>query len=316
LIATVTLNPALDRTLVVPRFAPGRTNRVQDEWLDAGGKGINVARMARRLGCPVIATGFLAGARGRSIWQALSNDGILTDFVELPGETRVNLKIVDPGSGTETEINEPGVPVQAAQLQAIMDRVDTLARRCPVVVLSGSLPPGAPADTYARLIATARRHGSRTILDAAGEALARGVVAGPDLVKPNRAEAEELLAARLETDEDLLRAAQALIGRGAHAVALSLGAAGALLVTGEHGVWRARPPALRAASSVGAGDAMVAAFACAFLNAYPWPEALRLATAASSVSALPDPAALDELRGRVVVEEVGLPDHDARPATQ
>jgi 1-phosphofructokinase len=316
LIATVTLNPALDRTLVVPRFAPGRTNRVQDEWLDAGGKGINVARMARRLGCPVIATGFLAGARGRSILQALSNDGILTDFVELPGETRVNLKIVDPGSGTEMEINEPGVPVQEAQLQAVMDRVDALAPRCPVVVLSGSLPPGAPADTYARLIATARRHGARTILDAAGEALARGVVAGPDLVKPNRAEAEELLAARLETDEDVRRAARAFIGRGAHAVALSLGAAGALLVTGEDVMWRARPPALRVASSVGAGDAMVAAFACAFLNAYSWPEALRLATAASSASPLPDPVELDELRARVVVEEVGVPDHDARPAVE
>jgi 1-phosphofructokinase len=275
---------------------------VQDERTDVGGKGINVARAARRLGCPVIATGFVAGARGRSILQALADDGVLTDFVELPGETRVNLKVVDPISRTETEINEPGVAVDTAALEAVTSRVDALARRCPVVVFSGSLPPGAPPDTYARLIAVARRHGARTILDAAGEALARGIAAGPDLVKPNRAEAEELLEERLESDEDLVRAARAMLVRGPHAVAISLGAAGALLMTPNDGVWRARAPASRAASTVGAGDTMVAGFACAFLNAYPWREALRLAMGVSSVSCVPDAAGLPELLARIVVE--------------
>lgn len=304
MIATVTLNPAVDRTLVVPGFALGGTNRVHDEHVDAGGKGINVARVARRLGCPVIATGFLAGARGRSITQALSDDGILTDFVELAGETRVNLKVVDPLSGSQTEINEPGVPVEKAQLDVVIRRVDALARRCSVVVLSGSLPPGVPLDTYARLIALARRSGARTILDAAGPALAHGVLAGPDLVKPNRAEAEELLAMRLESDGDLMRAARALLERGSRAVAISLGAAGAVLMTGEDGVWRARPPAFRATSTVGAGDAMVAGFACAFLRHYPWREALRLATGVSSASAMPDPAGLTAQLDSIEVEDV------------
>jgi 1-phosphofructokinase len=303
-IATVTLNPAVDRTLVVPHFAVGRTNRVQDERTDVGGKGINVARMARRLDCPVIATGFLAGPRGRSIARTLSDEGILTDFVEVGGETRVNLKIVDPESGTETEINEPGPRIEPTDLAALVDRIETLAPRCPVVVFSGSLPPGAPPDTYAHLIAVARRHGARTILDAAGEALALGIAAGPDLVKPNRAEAEELLGTPLGSDEQLLKAARTLLDRGPHAVAISLGSAGALLVTGGDGVWRARPPVFRPAGTVGAGDAMVAAFACAFLNASPWREALRLATGAGSASAAADGTALSEWLRQVSVEEV------------
>jgi 1-phosphofructokinase len=311
-IATVTLNPAVDRTMVVPGFSLGRTNRVQSERVDSGGKGINVARMARRLGCPVVASGFLAGAHGRMIWQALAAEDIVTDFVELPGETRVNLKIVDPTTGTETEVNEPGSPVEGAHLEDLVRRVDGLAARCAVMVFSGSLPPGVPPDTYARLVALARRRGARTILDAAGEALAVGLGAGPDLVKPNRAEAEDLLDATLKSEDDLIAAARALLRRGARAVALSLGAEGSLLLSGD-GAWRVRPPRPRTGSTVGAGDAMVAAFAYALVHAYPWPEALRLATAASAAFAT-DLADLEDLRPRVVIEDITAQSRAERPA--
>jgi 1-phosphofructokinase len=312
-IATVTLNPAVDRTMVVPGFALGRTNRIQAEWIDPGGKGINVARVARRLGCPVVASGFLAGTHGRAISQALSADDILTDFVELPGETRVNLKLVDPEAGTETEVNEPGVPVAGGHLEDLVRRIDALAARCAVVVFSGSLPPGVPADTYADLIALARRRGARTILDAAAEALASGLTAGPDLVKPNRAEAEELLEGPLKSEDDLMGAARALLRRGARAVALSVGAEGSLLLAGDGGAWRARPPLARRGSTVGAGDAMVAAFAYALVNAYSWPDALRLATAASAASAGGDPAEWIELAARVAIEDVSGRGGEERP---
>lgn len=304
MIATVTLNPAVDRTMVVPRFALGRTNRVQDHKLDPGGKGINVARVARRLGCRVVATGFLAGAGGRAIAEALAGDGVVTEFVHVPGETRVNLKLVDPVSGTQTEVNEPGAPVNERHLDELLRRVESLARRCPVVVFSGSLPPGAPPETYGHLIAVARRSGARTILDADGDALVGGLAAGPDLVKPNRAEAEELLQQPLGTGDGIVDAARAVLRRGARAVALSLAAEGALLATGEDGAWRARPPALRGASTVGAGDAMVAGFACALLKGLTWQEALRLATAASAARNLSDAAQIDALLRQVVVHEI------------
>ena len=120
MIATVTLNPALDKTMAIPGFAIGRTNRASIEQIDAGGKGINVAKAARQLGCPVIALGFLAGANGRWIADALEAMGIPCDFEWVPGETRVNLKIKDPLTGTETEINEPGFQVGADHVQSLM----------------------------------------------------------------------------------------------------------------------------------------------------------------------------------------------------
>jgi 1-phosphofructokinase len=303
-IATITLNAAVDRTLVVPRLTLGRTNRVHEQKLDPGGKGINVARVVRRLGCPVVASGLLAGGGGGAIAEALAADGVLTDFVHVPGETRVNLKLVDPVSETQTEINEPGAPVDERHLAELIRRVDALAQRCAVVVFSGSLPPGAPSDTYGRLIAVARRRGSRTILDADGDALAQGLAAGPDLVKPNRIEAEELLRQPLGTDDGVREAARALLRRGACAVALSLAADGALLVTNDDRAWRAHPPALSGASAVGAGDAMVAGFACALLKRLSWEAALRLATAVSAAHAVGEAARADELLGRVVVYEV------------
>lgn len=170
-----------------------------------------------------------------------------------------------------------------------------------------------PADAYALLIEAARRRGARTILDADGEALERGLAARPDLVKPNRAEAEQLLQRPLDSEEALLAAARALLVRGPGAVALSVGAEGALLVS-SGGAWRARPPRPRGLGTAGAGDAMVAAFACSMWKGLSWPEALRLAIAASSDSAGADPAVLHGLMAGVVVEEAGGRPRDGAPA--
>jgi 1-phosphofructokinase len=312
-IATVTLNPAVDRTLWVPRLMLGRTNRVHEQEEHPGGKGINVARVARWLGCQVVATGFLAGAGGREIAEALAGEGVSTDFVHVPGEIRVNLKLVDPVSGTQTEVNEPGAAVDARHLEDLKDRVDGLSRRCRVLVFSGSLPPGVPVDAYADLVGVARRRGAHTILDADGDALAHGLTAGPDLIKPNRAEAEDVLQQPLPSDDSIEAAARALLRRGAGAVALSLGADGALLVTREGGAWRAQPPVLRGSSTVGAGDAMVAGFACAHLKGLTWEEALRLASAASAAGALGDAARIEDLLSQVTVHEVvGASERDRR----
>ena len=204
MIATVTLNPAMDKTMLVPGFRIGGTNRGQVERVDVGGKGINVARAARRLGCRVSAFGFLADAEGRGISEALAAEGIANDFVYVPGKTRVNLKIKDPESGTETEINEPGFRVEAEQLRRLECRIREAAGRCRVMVFSGSLPPGAPVDIYTGFIRIARERGARTILDTGGVALKSGLGACPDLVKPNRAEAEELLGATIASEAQLL----------------------------------------------------------------------------------------------------------------
>jgi 1-phosphofructokinase len=309
MIATVTLNPALDKTMAIPGFAIGGTNRASIEQIDAGGKGINVAKAARQLGCPVIALGFLAGANGRWVADTLAAMGIPCDFVWVPGETRVNLKIKDPLTGTETEINEPGFQVPADHVQALLRKVEEQAGQCSVMVFSGSLPPGVPLEIYAELIRIARSRGAQTILDTAGAALKYGIAAGPDLIKPNRAEAEDVLETRIDGEAALVGAARRFLELGARVVVLSLGADGALAVSGRER-WRAWSSPVAASSSIGAGDAMVAALAFAMTRGLALPDALRLATAAGAASAATNGSAselgsIEDYAKRVTLHSAG-----------
>lgn len=280
MIVTVALNPAIDKILTVRGFTLGVTNRATIDRVDVGGKGINVALNLRRFGCEVMATGFVGAEDRYAIPAALVRSGIGADFVTVPGETRVNLKVIDPHSGGETEINEPGFAVPPQAIEALAARLRTLARRAAVMVFSGSLPPEVPADLYARLIAVASAEGVRTVLDTTGAALAHGVSARPDLAKPNRAEAEELLDASIGDEDSLVAAASSILALGARSVVLSLGAGGALSASPAR-MCRARPPAVAVRSTVGAGDAMVAALAYGLRKSLSLSEALRLATAAS-----------------------------------
>lgn len=284
MIATITLNPAVDKTMNVPGFCAGKTNRGSIERIDAGGKGNNVAQAAKAFGCEVTASGFLAGANGRYIRETLASRGIATDFVEVEGETRVNLKIVDPLSGVETEINEPGFFVAERFLGQLEHKVAELARRCAVMVFSGSLPPGVPDDFYAACIGIARQQGAKTILDTNGSALRKGLAASPDLVKPNQAEVEELLGRPIRSENELIAAARQLPRLGCGTAVVSLGRGGAIL-SSAGALARARPPELEGVQATGAGDAMVGALAFALLKDMEPREALRLATAAGSASA-------------------------------
>lgn len=284
MIATVTMNPALDKAMSVPGFCAGKTNRGRIERIEPGGKGINVAQAVKQLGYPVVACGFLAGSNGRHIADDLARRGIPADFVQVAGETRVNLKILDPVSGVETEINEPGFPVDEAALRQLERKIELLARRCTVMVFSGSLPPGAPDDCYAAFIRIAKTGGAKTILDTNGEALRKGLAALPDLIKPNQAELEELSGGPVGSEAELIGRARQLLGWGCGTVVVSLGNRGALLASAGT-VLRAHAPYRTSGSTTGAGDAMVGAFACAMLANMDLKEALRLATAAASASA-------------------------------
>lgn len=312
MIATVTLNPAVDKTMKVPGFVIGQTNRGRMERLDPGGKGINVAQAAKQLGCPVVASGFLAGNNGRLISEALAAQGIVADFVHVPGETRVNLKIIDPVTGTETEINEPGFPVGAADLKKLEGKIEQLAGQCAVMVFSGSLPPGAPEDIYAGFLRVAKDRGVKTILDTNGAALQYGMAVRPDLIKPNRAEVEELLQTRVQSEPQQVEAARRLLAAGPGTVVISLGADGALAASADRLV-RARPPSVKTGTTTGAGDAMVAAFAWAMIRNLDLTEALRLAIAAGWATAADDGGRIANLRQiqdalpAVFLEELTLP---------
>ena len=307
MIATVTLNPAVDKSLTVMDFAPGKTNRAEVTGIDAGGKGVNVARAAHRFGLPVCTLGFAAGRNGRFILDELAASGIPADFIDVPGETRVNLKIQDPAHGTETEINEPGFQVSRTHLDEFRTKLREYAPRCDLVVFSGSLPPGLSPETYGDLIAITRRCGATAVLDTVGEPLRRGLTAGVELVKPNRAEVEYLFQKPLRSPQELADAARSMLQMGAQQVVISLGAEGAVGATRE-GVLMARPPRVELRSSVGAGDAMVAALAYGIVRHLPFRDAFRFAVAASAATVarngtkLADFAAAQELLGQVRID--------------
>ena len=308
MIGTVTLNPAIDKTLIIRDFKPGATNRATVDRVDMGGKGINVARTLRRLGCNVSATGFLGADDRYGTAAMLRSHGIEPDFVSVDGETRVNLKIIDPVARVETEVNEPGFAVPADAIGRLAVKFRAMANKASVIVLSGSLPPGTPVDLYAQLVTLAHGAGVETLLDTAGPALMHGLTARPYLVKPNRAEAEELLGRPIVDDDGLLSAAERILEMGAANVVISLGRDGALSAS-RNGMWRAHSPVVTARSTVGAGDAMVAALAYGRMKSLSAPEALRIATAASCAAAIaaqpyPSSAEIQEFLPQVVIEPV------------
>jgi 1-phosphofructokinase len=281
-VITVTPNPALDRTLRVDELVFGGIARVQDTQEDPGGKGINVSRVLRQFGCPTMALGIVGGSIGRSLVQALAALSIPSDFIRVPGETRTNLTVTD--GEREIKANEPGPSVSLAAVDALLARVRQRARRSSAVVLSGSLPPGVPAELYAKLIRIIQDEGSKPVLDTAGPPLAHGVAARPYLIKPNRQEAEALLGIALDTDDAIREAARRLSGYGIPVVTLSLGARGAVCAC-DGVVWRSEAPPVTAQSTVGSGDAFLACVLLALLAGADPSTALAFGTAAGSASA-------------------------------
>jgi 1-phosphofructokinase len=281
---TVTLNPALDKTVSVDGFEPGHTNRIRSMRLDAGGKGINVAKVLRGFHAAVGAFGCQAGNTGEAIRKKLDSLGIPHRFLEAEGETRTNLKIVDERSQVTTELNEPGLLVTPELLETLLQEYRALLDTAAVMVLAGSLPPGAPEDFYCKLIELARERGVPTILDADGPALRRGVEALPFAIKPNLDELQRLTGRKLESEPDILAAAKELVERGIGQVLVSMGGDGSLFVAGDVAI-RVQPFPIRPQSTVGAGDSMVAALAYSLVKKLPVETVARLTSAAGTVTA-------------------------------
>lgn len=278
MIVTVTLNPALDITHTVASLVPHRSHRVTDVGVQAGGKGINVARVLHTLGLPTVAVAFRGGLAGAAIAADLDRHGIAHRLVGIAGESRRTFTVVDVASGDATVFNEAGPAVAGDEWHALRGQVRRLLADASVLVLSGSLPPGLPETAYAELAGAAARAGVPVILDAAGPPLLAGVTAGPDVVKPNATELADATGL-----PDPLAAAEALRAAGALAVVASLGPEGLLAVTPE-GTFRAGPPAPLVGNPTGAGDSVVAALAAGIHTGTPWPHRLADAVALSAAT--------------------------------
>ncbi len=281
-ITTITLNPALDRTVTIPKFTTGAVNRVEHISDRPGGKGINVAAALAGQGQGVAALGFLGRDNEAPFKAFFSARGIEDRCLRLPGQTRVGIKISDPVRNETTDINFPGLMPSPGDLDALRAQVSVLAGGW--CVLAGSLPPGVEPGIYRELIATLKTRGVRTVLDTSGQALREALGATPDIIKPNVHELEALLGRALPTEQEVIAAARELVAGGVKLVAVSRGAEGACFVTASEAVI-ARPPAVVVHSTVGAGDAMVAGIVAAQILRLSLSESARLATA-FSLSAL------------------------------
>ena len=215
MIITVTLNTAIDKTLAVPNFRLGRRHRTVEQTSMPGGKGVNVARVLKTLGQPVIATGLAGGATGTRIVEQLTQLSVLSDFVRIREESRTNTAVIDPTTGEQTEINERGPRVTEQEVELFVDKLLYLAKGASVCVFAGSLPRDVDVDVYARLIRELKRLGVHCVVDTDGDPLRRAVRAEPDVISPNVLEAEELVGHEFNDDEDHAIAVREMAGLGA-----------------------------------------------------------------------------------------------------
>ncbi|HTU16275.1 MAG TPA: 1-phosphofructokinase family hexose kinase [Solirubrobacterales bacterium] len=268
MIISVTLNAAMDRTVAVPNFRQGHRHRSVESRTVPGGKGINVARALGLLGRPVIATGLAGGATGQRVIEQLGEESLLTDFIEISEETRINLAVIDPTTNEQTEINERGPTVKPEELDAFIERLEYLAGGAKLCVLAGSLPPGVDVEFYARLVRTLRSRGIMVLLDAEGDAMSAGMRAGPHMITPNQLEAEELVGHEFDGGDELFSVLSELIDLGPAEAAITL-PNGCVAVVGEGPEQRMLEVTidpLDPISTVGSGDAFVAGYMAALYD--------------------------------------------------
>ncbi len=285
MIITVTPNPVLDHTLTVPQIAFDAVTRATASRVDWGGKGFNVSRVLLALGVESVALGFVGGATGQRLAAGLAALGLPTDFVTIAGETRTNVVIAEADSGRYVKVNEAGPTVQPEEIAQFLEKVRQRAVPGDTWALCGSLPPGVPDDFYAQIIQILQPHNVRVLLDTSGAALCLGCEARPFLVKPNAEEAAAFAGHPVDTPDAARNAANAFLERGITHVALSLGAAGLLLVTRESTAI-AIPPDVPVKNVTGAGDALLAGLAYALERNLPLGEQARWGVAAGTASAM------------------------------
>lgn len=283
MILTVTLNPAVDRTIYLNNLTVGQVNRVIGSRQDAGGKGINVSKSITALGGKSIAFAVLGGQNGEYIARNVAARGIeLTEF-RIDGETRQNIKIVDLSNDAYTDINEPGPELNGGSSERIQEAILSRLTAGTVLVLSGSAAPGIAPDIYRRLSEEAARRGCPVILDADDRLLAEALKGRPRLVKPNIHELEALVGRTLNGFAEIVEAAFGILSEGAGAVVVSMGKEGAIWVDRQQ-AFHIESMNVTVKSTVGAGDAMVAALALGLETGLEPEETMRLAAASSAAS--------------------------------
>ncbi len=280
---TLTPNPSVDRSLIIPEIRFNSVLRSQKVRLDWGGKGFNVSRALHRFGIESVAIAWVGGGSGKMLADGLQKLGIQTDFVWMDEETRTNTMIIEQEGDWHIKVNEPGPPITSDSIDQMFQKVEGYARKGDVWVLSGSLPPDVPDTLYAELITVLKSRGARVYLDSNGEALRNGSEAGPYMVKPNIAEASKIVGFDIQGEEDAKRAALPFLRMGIDYFALTMGEAGLLLASQQEMVY-AKPPKIHVRNAAGSGDALMAGLLYAQMREMALVDVARWAVATGTAS--------------------------------
>ncbi|NLL42148.1 MAG: 1-phosphofructokinase family hexose kinase [Firmicutes bacterium] len=312
MIVTLTLNPAVDRTVVVDSMALGQTNRVLDVHVAAGGKGVNVSRALIGWNTASAATGFLAGLEGEFIASALRESNIEPKFARLAGTsvTRTNTKIYDRSTRLTTELNEPGPEIARKDEEDLWQLLDGLLPETKILVCSGSLPQGTSPSFYHDLVQKCNRLGVLVCLDTSGPALAEGVKSGPYFIKPNQEELENLLQRKFTSELEIVEAIKDLAQFGISVITVSLGENGAIFYKQGQPIFWAGAAAEPLNSTTGCGDTLVAAMVFALAKEMGWEATVRWAAAAATATAelfgtdFPEPKHIENIIPRVNLRKI------------
>jgi len=283
LIITLTINPSVDRTVMVDRLVFEDRAYILSRGDSPGGRGINASRVLHSYGASTLAVVTSGGATGEKLAKLLAKCGFPVKVVSIESEIRTNFTIVDR-QGLAVKLNELGPPVTAAELARVEKVIASRLDGASWLMLCGSVPPDVPADFYTKLIRMARDRNVKTLLDTDGDALLHGVEAGPTVVTPNQPEAERLLNRALITRAHFIEAATRIKAMGAESVLLSLGSRGVIAVN-ENQLLEVIPPRIDAVSPIGAGDALAAAYVWATTKKKDFADCVRWAVAAGTASA-------------------------------
>ena len=309
MILTVTLNTSIDKLYLMESIRPETVMRVKEVHNTAGGKGLNVSRVAAKLREPVIATGFVGGFNGQYLESLISSPLIRCAFTHVEGETRSCINCWDLSNGRSTEYLEPGRPVTQEDISRFLSDFSARLPEADVVAISGSVPRGVPEDFYCELIRRSRAAGIPVLVDTSGSRLVAAVKEKPHFIKPNEDEIAQLTGHCVSGREDAAKAITGLHQDGIPYVVLSLGEEGALLACGRD-VFHGRPPKITPRNTVGCGDSMVAGFAVGFARRLPIEETFRMALAVSAANALSlftgdfDPADYDRLYPEIQIKKL------------
>ena len=290
MIYTITLNPALDRTLWIQKVRDDVSNRILEEKSFAGGKSVDVSKVLKNLGVDNIALGFVGGFAGRELEGRLLNEGIETDFVRVSGETRTNIIIHETGTGKRLAFNARGPEIKPDELMQFIEQLEKLP--CgDVVAIGGSIPLGVSPEIYRKIISLVKKCQAKVVLDVDGEALRQGIKALPNVIKPNIHELSELAGRELKGLDDVVSAARSINQQGVEIVLVSMGAKGILLVS-DGQQYLAVPPNVNVESTIGAGDSSVAGFVSGLVQGKDLKQCLIYAVAAGTATTLRQGTAL------------------------